>query len=150
MAKFQKKPIVIEAVRITRTITIHTLEGKMIGEPGDWLITGIEGEQYPCKDAIFRKTYTPADSAAAVLLWSSDGHEESFPMGLCNYCSFSAIRRRHRGSGKEITRLPDSGKRGGQNVYVHPKDVVIAELTKKEREPYFAAWFLELTNHCVC
>ena len=29
--------------------------------PSDWIITGIEHERYPCKDAIFRKTYEPVE-----------------------------------------------------------------------------------------
>ena len=57
MTKYRKKPIIIDAIQITRPITIHTLEGDMKGEVGDWLITGINGEQYPCKPDIFEKTY---------------------------------------------------------------------------------------------
>lgn len=29
----------------------------MEAHPGDWLIRGVEGEVYPCKDSIFRATY---------------------------------------------------------------------------------------------
>lgn len=36
---------------------IDTLEGAHTVCPTDWIITGVEGEQYPCKDVIFRKTY---------------------------------------------------------------------------------------------
>lgn len=36
---------------------IDTLEGGHIVCPGDWIITGIEGEHYPCKPDIFAKTY---------------------------------------------------------------------------------------------
>jgi len=25
----------------------------MVGNPGDWLITGVAGERYPCRDDIF-------------------------------------------------------------------------------------------------
>lgn len=38
-------------------MVIHTLEGDMKASPGDWIITGVEGEQYPCKPDIFEKTY---------------------------------------------------------------------------------------------
>jgi len=31
----------------------------MVGNDGDWLITGVSGEKYPCKDEIFQKTYEP-------------------------------------------------------------------------------------------
>jgi hypothetical protein len=36
MPKFRKKPVTIEAVRITLPMTVETLEGTMRGEPGDW------------------------------------------------------------------------------------------------------------------
>ena len=78
--KFRKKPVTIEAVQITDEksvldieqwinnpttgfsttppkIWIHTLEGVMEAEVGDWIIKGVEGEFYPCKNSIFIKTY---------------------------------------------------------------------------------------------
>ena len=61
MGKYRKKPVVVEAIQLTQRVTIHTLEGDMTGNPGDWLITGVNGERYPCKDDIFQKTYEPAD-----------------------------------------------------------------------------------------
>lgn len=36
---------------------IDTLEGGHIVCPGDWIITGIKGEHYPCKPDIFDATY---------------------------------------------------------------------------------------------
>ena len=57
MPYFQKKPVVIEAVEIAEPMEIPTLEGVMRGEVGDMLITGVNGEQYPCKPDIFAKTY---------------------------------------------------------------------------------------------
>lgn len=59
MQKFVKNPIVIEAYQTDKEIKIETLEGVMIATPGDWIITGINGEKYPCKPEIFKKTYTP-------------------------------------------------------------------------------------------
>lgn len=41
------------------TIAIDTLEGTMQASWGDWIIRGVNGEFYPCKDEIFRKTYDP-------------------------------------------------------------------------------------------
>jgi hypothetical protein len=38
---------------------IETLEGTMHANIGDWIITGVNGEQYPCKPDIFEKTYEP-------------------------------------------------------------------------------------------
>lgn len=36
---------------------IDTLEGGHIVCPGDWIITGVKGEHYPCKPDIFDATY---------------------------------------------------------------------------------------------
>jgi hypothetical protein len=36
---------------------INTLEGVMVGDGGDYIIKGVEGEIYPCKPDIFEKTY---------------------------------------------------------------------------------------------
>lgn len=40
---------------------IDTLEGGHIVCPGDWIITGVKGEHYPCKPDIFAQTYEPAE-----------------------------------------------------------------------------------------
>ena len=42
--------------------TIITLEGKNGAQevcPGDFIITGVQGENYPCKPDIFAATYEP-------------------------------------------------------------------------------------------
>ena len=85
MAKYRKKPVVIEAEqfhpdkkpypegveRYTKERTeavdgsssnfygwrIQTLEGPHIVSPDDWIITGVKGEKYPCKPDIFEATY---------------------------------------------------------------------------------------------
>ena len=41
---------------------IPTLEGGHEVTPGDWIITGIKGETYPCKPDIFAATYDAVDS----------------------------------------------------------------------------------------
>lgn len=38
---------------------IDTLEGGHIVCKGDWIITGVKGEHYPCKPDIFEMTYEP-------------------------------------------------------------------------------------------
>lgn len=38
-------------------LNIHTLEGVMNAQPGDFIIRGIKGEIYPCKPDIFFLTY---------------------------------------------------------------------------------------------
>ena len=83
MAKFRKKPVVIEAWRWDgvssvldrpewlrgrnveghleeRLLVIKTLEGEMRATEGDWIIRGVAGEIYPCKPDIFDPTYEPA------------------------------------------------------------------------------------------
>jgi hypothetical protein len=83
MAKFRKKPVVIEAIKWTGTnrveiakfikgdaltlddtllvpgngVFIETLEGMMCANPDDWIIKGVKGELYPCKPDIFAETY---------------------------------------------------------------------------------------------
>ena len=84
MAKYRKKPIVIDAWHWQGTNLLHatsfckarglpqfymgarngitgliipTLEGDMIAQCGDWIIKGVNGEYYPCKFDIFTKTY---------------------------------------------------------------------------------------------
>jgi len=88
MAKYRKKPVVIEAEqficstpKLDQPVTgrtgemfmgypvfvdevgpfliIHTLEGNHRANAGDWIITGIKGERYPCKPDIFEATYYP-------------------------------------------------------------------------------------------
>lgn len=76
-SKFVKKPVVIEAKRISEPeILINTREGTVKGYRGDWLITGVEGEIYPCGDAIFRKTYEPVGD------------------GKCRYCEHNTNKYR--------------------------------------------------------
>ena len=83
MPRFTQKPATTTAVQITdatfdtphpnpehipgvtywpiqRIVMIPTPEGVMKGNLGDWIITGIKGEHYPCRDDIFRATYSPA------------------------------------------------------------------------------------------
>jgi hypothetical protein len=73
--KYRKKPIVIEATQWFQhgdhpkvkiffdgpgdmmLGRISTLEGDLIVTPGDYIITGVKGEHYPCKPDIFEATY---------------------------------------------------------------------------------------------
>ena len=70
--KYRKKPVVIEATQwfkdgdhpevnphpdVVGNGWVGTLEGGHIVSPGDWIITGVAGEHYPCKPAIFAATY---------------------------------------------------------------------------------------------
>ena len=55
--KYRKKPIIVEAYIATEEEYIETLEGTMKADKGDYVITGIRGERYPCKPDIFKQTY---------------------------------------------------------------------------------------------
>jgi hypothetical protein len=80
MAKYRKKPVVIEAEIYKKGMEdgignkevfnspyispfyeqrpyINTLEGIMYITEGDYIITGVKGERYPCKPDIFEQTY---------------------------------------------------------------------------------------------
>ena len=48
-------------VRMIQHGWIDTPEGGHRVCPGDWIITGVMGERYPCKDRIFRVTYESVD-----------------------------------------------------------------------------------------
>jgi hypothetical protein len=60
--RFMKKPIVIEAFQTDKELIIQTLEGPIKASVGDWIITGIRGEQYPCKPDVFESTYQPVSN----------------------------------------------------------------------------------------
>lgn len=55
--KYRKKPIIVEAYIATKEEYIKTLEGTMKADKGDYVITGVKGERYPCKPDIFKQTY---------------------------------------------------------------------------------------------
>ncbi len=90
MARFRKKPIVIEAVQwplhydewpawlkeawqrpfeepgafyslAGSSFLLSTLEGQHIVSDGDYIIKGIANELYPCKADIFAATYDPVE-----------------------------------------------------------------------------------------
>lgn len=84
MPRYRKKPIIVKAEQYLpeqgqqptglvyidpsgeRALKpyIKTLEGWMTVSPGDWIITGIKGERYPCKPGIFAATYEKVDDHA--------------------------------------------------------------------------------------
>ena len=90
MARFRKRPVVVEAMlwygpgsanelvrfldgdaagpttlrRDGENLLISTLEGTMRCPPGNWLIRGVNGELYPCDPDVFSKTYEPVHDAS--------------------------------------------------------------------------------------
>lgn len=76
MARYLKKQVAVDAVQWFKhgdheaviavpgdeaSGFIDTPEGRLHVAPGDWIITGVAGEHYPCKPDIFAKLYTPFD-----------------------------------------------------------------------------------------
>lgn len=59
--KYRKFPVVVEAYQTEEEVVIHTLEGDMRAEIGDYIITGLRGEPYPCKPDVFTRTYEEVD-----------------------------------------------------------------------------------------
>lgn len=55
--KYRKKPIIVEAYIANEEEYIKTLEGTMKANKGDYIITGVKGEKYPCKPDVFKETY---------------------------------------------------------------------------------------------
>ena len=55
--RVRKLPIEVTAFEAKVRLRIHTKEGVMIAEPGDFVIKGIAGEYYPCDGNIFKQTY---------------------------------------------------------------------------------------------
>lgn len=54
---YRKKPIVIRAKQSSVPFTVETMEGKMQGNTGDYLVFGAFGEPYIVAKAIFEATY---------------------------------------------------------------------------------------------
>ena len=90
MAKYRKKPVVIDAWQLTKEnieagipdwvdteqvsifgeanafAEIHTLEGTTQASYGDYIIKGVQSEFYPCKPDIFAATYEVAGSVSNI------------------------------------------------------------------------------------
>ena len=125
--RYRKRPVVIEAVRWTGSnsgqvaelagdawpgnvapnppgddLIIDTLEGEMRCQPGDWLIKGVAGEFYPCREDIFAATYEPV----------ADGQpdEPPLPEGIYGRIEIPGMR--------SDTGWITEGTRGGQTVLV--------------------------------
>jgi hypothetical protein len=89
MGRYRKKPVEIDAVELKGAndpefldfaarfgmqsfsvsddgaVVIHTLEGDMTADVGDYIIRGVKGEFYPCKADIFAQTYESVSDDAA-------------------------------------------------------------------------------------
>ena len=116
--KFRKKPVVIEAIQFTQAMMnghdpwpngveekhgagpgfdahpiIHTLEGDMRVNVNDWIVTGIKGEKYPCRNDIFSSTYEGVGETAMpteslnLSMWAMQRAEEIVERFHLNFSS---------------------------------------------------------------
>ena len=89
--KYRKKPVVVEAYQTDKEMIIHTLEGDMKASVGDFIITGVNGEQYPCKPDIFEKTYEKINEGNLMDEWAgckADKCPYGKEYGNCDTCSY--------------------------------------------------------------
>lgn len=119
MAKYRKKPVIIEAEQFRlsnkkgwpeevepfearrrfRPWTckhcnkpdsshgyIDTLEGGHIVCDGDWIITGVKGEKYPCKPDIFEMTYELVEDVKAKCKHCGQVVDEELGFVICHSC----------------------------------------------------------------
>ena len=94
--KYRKRPVVIEAYQYAGgmlepgfpkgwlntghrwssdgvILFIDTLEGRMNTYPGDYIIKGVKGEFYPCRQDIFLETYLQVPEVSESILESRLG-----------------------------------------------------------------------------
>ena len=123
MPRFRKRPLEVDAIRFTGNNAfevwafmgredllsntelqttdhpvIETREGDMTLTPGNWLIRGLSGEYYPCRQDIFEATYEP------VVTRSRDLRVES-----------AAMRSKENG---EVVSLPRPARHGDIQLYI--------------------------------
>lgn len=101
MPQFRKKPITVQAEQYMgcapfpagiclgerndqRTACcdgphVHTLEGPLHVSHGDWIITGVKGDRYPCKPDVFEATYEEIGRSFVL-------PERSARAGVCRKC----------------------------------------------------------------
>lgn len=85
--RYRKRPVQVEALRHTRqqdtfaalresgwgdaaervvaladgSLEVETPNGPVALRPGEWVVRGVAGEVYPCRNDIFERTYEPDD-----------------------------------------------------------------------------------------
>ena len=95
-------------------LTIHTLEGDMRADFGDYIIKGVKGEFYPCKPDIFEQTFMKAEDEVK---------------GMTFGAAIDALKQ-----GKFVARKGWNGK--GMYLWLMPATSVKAEWCK---EPHLKA-----------
>jgi hypothetical protein len=128
--QFRKKPVIIEAVQFLGDISIHpallrepgdnqpafieTLEGRMTANPGDWIITGVKGEHYPCKPDIFEATY---ETASVLNLTNPVAETKAARLVIRGMVEdLSASQRKSRSRSLAVTKLEEASMWLGKDL----------------------------------
>jgi hypothetical protein len=69
MPKYRKLPVVVTAELCTQFETIKTRRGDMTACPGDYLVTGLEGERWVCEATTFGLLYEAVDETQSQFSW---------------------------------------------------------------------------------
>ena len=117
--QYCKLPIPIMAYQTDEEFDIETLEGTHHASIGDCIITGVKGEQYPCKPDIFEKTYIKYGQAnkmeqVAAMFGKRLGEEFTVKYQTAKY--------------KYVTQYYVTFEEKGLTVYGQNKDIILRQL----------------------
>ena len=87
MKTYIKKPVTVQVVQWfpgiiipevnesidNQSARVETNHGEVLVLPGDWIIEGLDGELYPCKDKVFQATYEPLNQGYSVIITAGRG-----------------------------------------------------------------------------
>ena len=61
---------------------------------------------------------------------------------ICNYCTLQKYKKEIK-PGYKLSII-------GNDVYIHPESIEYKDMTFAERDRYWQAWLMEISDHCVC
>ena len=163
MAKYRKKPVVIEAFQYNGTngynigiwsknnviespvlepaednpkgsyLQIETLEGVMTAIVGDWIIKGIKGEFYPCKPDIFEATYEKVKEELTPIPQPACVKEGDKQLGIGD--EFDVLEVGHETFTKRY-KIVGCREPVDGNKYIHENGGVIMSFENHGKHPY--------------
>ena len=111
--KARRRALDFSVIFSTETRKIETLEGPVQCSPGDAVITGIHGEEWPVGKERFQELYEPVPPTK----WGEDGMYRRLPLAvdaaeITDECSFTLPGKRgsvKAQAGDWLVRQPDGG-----------------------------------------